>query len=239
MATENPDYTLYYWPAPFRGHFIRAILAYAGADWAEGDPGHGAQMMDADASDQPVPFMGLPILIDHKNEFALSQMSAIAFYLGEVLHLLPDTSQGRALCLKVINDANDVIDEITLQGGMVMWTDESWQVFTEGNLRRWMSMWEVLGERCGLTETDGYLLGTPEPTIADIVTATLWVTMCERFTPIGEILKEEAPRVTALAHRMWDMPALADFGKDADGCYGDSYCGGQIEASLREVVNHE
>ena len=29
------DYKLYYWPIPFRGHFIRYVLAHAGATWEE------------------------------------------------------------------------------------------------------------------------------------------------------------------------------------------------------------
>lgn len=33
------DYTLHYWPAPFRGEFPRAVLAHVGADWGEPDPG--------------------------------------------------------------------------------------------------------------------------------------------------------------------------------------------------------
>ncbi|MCL2654546.1 MAG: glutathione S-transferase [Coriobacteriia bacterium] len=238
MTTENPDYTLYYWPVPLRGHILRAILSFAGADWEEGDPGYGAQVMNAAPTDQPVPFMGLPLLIDHTRDFALSQMPAIAFYLGEALGLLPDAPEGRALCLKVVNDTNDVLDEITLQGGMLMWTDESWQAWLP-NLRRWMGMWEALGARYGLTETDGYLLGTPGPTIADVATATLWVTMCERFHPIGKMLMEEAPLTAALAHRMWATEALANFGQDTHERYGDAYCGGQIEASLRQVVGSE
>lgn len=236
MTTENPDYTLYYWPGPFRGHFIRAILSYAGANWAEGTDDF--ELVNAAPADQPVPFMGLPILVNNQNGFAVSQMPAIAFYLGEELNLMPDTPEGRALCLKVVNDANDVIDEITLQGGMVMWTDERWQGFIP-HLKHWMSIWEVLGKEHGLSETDGYLLGTLKPTIADIVTATLWMTMRERFAPIGEMLDAEAPCTAALARRMWEMPVLAEFAKDTTEQYGDSYCGGQIEASLREVVNHE
>ncbi len=33
------DYELYYWPVPFRGQFVRAVLAYAGKTWTEGDAG--------------------------------------------------------------------------------------------------------------------------------------------------------------------------------------------------------
>ncbi len=27
------DYDLYYWAIPFRGQFVRAVLAYAGKSW--------------------------------------------------------------------------------------------------------------------------------------------------------------------------------------------------------------
>lgn len=30
-----PVYTLYYWSAPFRGQFVRAVLAFAGKGWTE------------------------------------------------------------------------------------------------------------------------------------------------------------------------------------------------------------
>ena len=35
-----PDYDLYYWSVPFRGQFVRAVLAYAGKSWREAG-GHG------------------------------------------------------------------------------------------------------------------------------------------------------------------------------------------------------
>ncbi len=31
------DFELLYWPAPFRGQFVRAVLAFAGAAWTEAD----------------------------------------------------------------------------------------------------------------------------------------------------------------------------------------------------------
>jgi glutathione S-transferase len=33
--TIMPDFTLYYWPIPFRGQFVRAVLAQAQATWHE------------------------------------------------------------------------------------------------------------------------------------------------------------------------------------------------------------
>jgi glutathione S-transferase len=230
------DYSLYYWPVPFRGHFIRAILAFAGKEWHERSD-EVAGLMGQAPGQQPVPFMGPPVLIDESNGFAVSQMPAIAFYLGETLHLLPDSPQGRAMTLKIVNDANDVIDEITQQGGREMWTEETWREFLP-RLKRWMSFWEVVGLRHDLEEDAGFLLGTAEAGIADIVTATLWSTLRERFPSIGKMLDEQAPRTAALCGRLWQRPALRIFAKDSDQRYGDAYCGGQIGQSLREVAGN-
>ena len=73
--------------------------------------------MEGPVRAMPVPFMGPPVLIDEQNKVALSQMPAILLYLGETLDLLPATPGARALTLKIINDANDLIDELTLDSG--------------------------------------------------------------------------------------------------------------------------
>ena len=40
-----PNYTLCYWAVPFRGQFVRALLAYGGEAWTEaGDEAVGALM---------------------------------------------------------------------------------------------------------------------------------------------------------------------------------------------------
>jgi glutathione S-transferase len=179
--------------------------------------------------------MGPPLLIDRRTGFALAEMPAIAFYLGRTLDLMPASVEGQAVALKIVNDANDVIDEITLDGGREMWTPEKWRDFVP-RLRRWMSFWEVTGTRHGLEPSEGFLLGGKEPGVADIVTATLWSTMRDRFPAIGAMLDDEAPRIAALCRRMFDLPALAAFARESDRLYGDGYCGGEIEASLRKVV---
>lgn len=206
------EYRLYYWPVPFRGQFIRAILAYAGKKWVE-----------EDVAQETVAFMGPPALVVEKTGFAIAQMPAIAFYLGETLGLLPKTAEGKAMSLKIVNDANDVIDEITLDGGREMWTEEKWRDFLP-RLERWMAIFEA----APFEEEAG---------VAEIVTATLWSTMRERFPVIGERLDEQAPRTAALCRRLWEMPALAKLAEDARRLYGDAYCGGQIERSLRKVLD--
>lgn len=229
------DYDLFYWSVPFRGQFVRAILSYAGKSWTEMGDAAISDLMEGPVADMPVPFMGPPILIDRKADFAIAQMPAIILYLGETLDLLPATADLRALSMKIVNDANDVIDEITLDGGRAMWTRERWDDFVP-RLKKWMSFWEETGRRHGLKADSGFLLGGDAPGIADIVTATLWSTMADRFDAIEAILQETAPMTFALTRRIAELPPMAKLAATAREKYGDAYCGGQIEASLRKVL---
>jgi glutathione S-transferase len=229
------DYDLYYWSVPFRGQFVRAVLAYAGKSWTEGGDAAISELIGGTVKDMPVPFMGPPLLIDRKADCAIAQMPAIIFYLGETLGLMPGSAVLRAMTMKIVNDANDVIDEITLDGGREMWTEKSWQAFVP-RLKTWMSFWEETGRRHGLKAKSGFLLGGEAPGIADIVTATLWSTMADRFGKIEAILEEAAPMTAALSRRVSELPSLAKLSASAKENYGDAYCGGQIEASLRKVL---
>jgi glutathione S-transferase len=85
------DYDLYYWSVPFRGQFVRAVLAYAGKSWTEGGDAAISRLMGGPVKQMPVPFMGPPMLIDKKAYFAIAQMPAIVLYLGETLDLMPAT----------------------------------------------------------------------------------------------------------------------------------------------------
>jgi glutathione S-transferase len=232
------DYELYYWSVPFRGQFVRAVLAYAGKTWKEAGDAAISKLMDAPVGKMPVPFMGPPLLIDRKADFAIAQMPAIVLYLGETLDLMPAIPALRALTVKIVNDANDVIDEITLDGGREMWTEKRWRDFTP-RLEKWMTFWEETGRRHGLKAKSGFLLGGMKPGIADIVTAILWSTMTDRFHNIEIMLKETAPLTAALTRRIADLPPLAELAAKAQIDYGDAYCGGQIEDSLRKVLGAE
>jgi glutathione S-transferase len=230
------DYTLYYWPLPFRGEFVRAALAFAGKAWTEPDSQEISRLMNGSVREMPVPFMGPPVLVDTANNVTLSQMPAILAYLGETLDLLPDTPEARAMTLKVVNDANDVIDELTLDGGRQMWTDERWAEF-EPRLRKWLSLWEETGRRHGLKRTSGFLLGGAKPGLADIVTATLWNTMGDRFEALDDIITKAAPMAAALSRRVGALPPLAALAERSRSRYGESWSGGKIEASLRKVLD--
>jgi glutathione S-transferase len=231
---DMADYTLCYWPVPFRGQFIRAILAHAGKTWDESDA--VAELTKAPPGKQPVPFMGPPVLIDESTGFTLSQMPAIVFYLGETLDLLPEDTPGKAMAIKVVNDANDVIDDITNDGGREMWTAQSWKAY-QPRLKRWMAIFEVTARLNNATPDAGFLLGSPQAGVADIVTATLWGTLGDKFSKIGDMLNEEAPLVAGLTRRLMATKPLMDLAAFSQERFGDAYCGGQIEASMRKVIN--
>ena len=229
------DYVLYYWSVPFRGQFVRAVLAYAGKTWTEAGDEAIAKLMSRPAKKMPVPFMGPPVLIDKRAEFAISEMPAIVLYLGDTLGLMPADAAMRAMTMKIVCDANDVLDEMTLDGGRLMWTKKRWNEFVP-RLKKWMSLWEETGRRHGLNADKGFLLGGETPGIADIVTATLWSTMTDRFRTIGTILDKTAPMTAGLTRRVVQLPPLKKLAAKARKDYGDAWCGGRIEASLRRIL---
>ena len=230
------DYDFYYWSVPFRGQFVRAVLSHAGKTWTEPDDDSIVKMCKGPVGDLAVPFMGPPMLVDKQADFAIAEMPAIVLYLGETLDLLPATPALRALTMKTVNDANDVIDEITLDGGKQMWTERRWQEFIP-RLKKWMSVWEETGRRHDLKVNSGFLLGGGQPGIADVVTATLWTTMADRFRKIDVMLRETAPLTAALSQRVSSLPALVKLAAKARADYGDAYCGGEIGDSMKKVLN--
>jgi glutathione S-transferase len=229
------DYELYYWSAPFRGQFVRAVLAFAGKSWTEAGDEAIQTLMSGPVKKMPVPFMGPPVLVDRRAKFAVAQTPAIILYLGDTLRLVPAAPALRAMTIKIVCDANDVIDEMTLDGGRQMWTPKRWREFVP-RLKKWMSLWEETGRRHGLKADQGFLLGGERPGIADVVTATLWSTMTDRFRTIAGIFEETAPATAGLTRRVAHLPPLGTLAARARRDYGDAWCGGRIEASLRKVL---
>lgn len=230
------DYTLYYWPIPFRGQFVRALLAFAGAAWDEADPDAVAALRAADVGDQPVPCMGPPVLYDHDAGLYLAQMPAILSYLGDKFGMMPSDAGRVALTHKVIADTNDVLDNLTRSGGAQMWTRGEWEGFISDRLPRWMRIFEELGKRQGLEAGSGFMLGADAPGLADLVTATLWGTMVDKLPGLRPVLQTHAPRVAGLCARIGADARIAELQSDTDRRFGELYCGGQIEASIREML---
>ncbi len=221
------DFTLYYWRIPFRGEFVRALLAHAGATVDEPDSSAVSAMMAMDPRDQPVPHMAPPMLVDNASGKAIAQMPAICLWLGERFDLMPSEPHLKALTLKIVNDANDVMDEMTLDGGKAMWTPDSWADYLP-RLRRWMTIWQATVEQDLLSANQGGL--------GYIATATLWGTMTERLPQLRPLLRTEAPSVVRLAEQARSQGALAAQAEESRVRFGNAWCGGEIEKSLRQVV---
>jgi glutathione S-transferase len=60
--------------------------------------------------------------------------------------------------------------------------------------------------------------------------------MSDRFPEIEAIFEKTAPMTADLTRRVTKLPPLAKLAAKARKDYGDTYCGGQIEASLRKVL---
>jgi glutathione S-transferase len=230
------DYTLYYWPLPFRGQLVRAVLVHLHETWDE--PGVAAlvALKDANPSDQLIPHMGPPVLTDHGNGVSLAQTPAILSYLAHKHGLMPSDPVKAALTHKIVADANDVLYEMTRHNGAQMWTQEAWDDFLP-RLARWMEIFEATGRRHGLTAGSGYLLGTEAPGVADLVAAILWGTMTDKFPPLRPMLEENAPNIAGLTERIRSLPEQASLREKSDAAYGNKWCGGQIEASLSAVLS--
>ena len=61
--------------------------------------------------------------------------------------------------------------------------------------------------------------------------------MTAKLPELTDLVRENAPRVAALAHRIMSTEALAQMRDDTDTRFGNAWCGGQIEASIREMLN--
>ena len=229
------DYTLYYWPLPFRGQFVRAALAHIGAEWEEAGFDEIQALRGADPADQPVPHMGPPVLTDHAANLHIAQMPAILAYLGTKHGILPDDRYLQAMGHKVVADAHDVLYEMTRYNGAQMWTGPEWNAYRP-RLARWMEIFEETGRRHGLTLRSGHLLGTADPSLADLVAATLWGTITSKLPSLGQLLHDHAPAIAALSQRVAARPEQAELRARSDAAYGDAWCGGQIEASLRRAL---
>lgn len=229
------DYTLYYWQIPFRGQFIRSVLAHVRASWKEGDVRDLVEKKNTEPSKQAVPFMGPPVLVDHTANRSLAQTQAILAYLGGKYGLIPDDLMRTALTHKAIADANDVLYEMTLHNGAQMWTQSSWDAFRP-RLERWMAIFEALGSQHGLSNEQGYILGTEEPSLADLVTYSLWGVITAQLPSLRPTLNQSAPSIAGLSDRIGDLPSQKDLWRQSRKVYGNAWCGGQIEASLRTVT---
>ncbi|SHF92728.1 glutathione S-transferase [Microbulbifer donghaiensis] len=227
------DYKLYYWDLPFRGNFILLLLEEVGAKYER----HGASDLYPERSLKiKNPGMAPPYLYECKSKTYFAQMPAILMHLGREYDYLPKRAETHTLALKTILDCNDVLMEITNFNGMAMWQKSNWEEFRYSRLPDWMKIFEKTGLEHGLKDGKGFMLGSTL-SIADIATAALFGTMVYSFPQLNEDLQENAPHIASLCQRVEARPAIKGFLDAQRGQYGNGYCGGQIEQSLRKMID--
>lgn len=230
------NYKLYYWSVPFRGNFIRLLLEEANEKYSEGTSEEIMDLKSMSPEEQPLPSMAPPFLHDLNNDIFLGQMPAIVMYLSEKLDYLPTDSFKSALCLKLILDSNDVLAEITNQNGSIMWEYDKWKQFREKRLKRWFEIFEQTGRQFGLNSDSGYMLGGNQISTADIITYALWGTMIRCLPQLSVDFQNHSPYVFALCQRIANRPNIQKFLESQSQRYGNLYCGGQIEKSIRSML---
>jgi hypothetical protein len=79
-GTTGPAYTLYYWPIPGRGIFIRSLFAYAAVPYTDAPVEDVIKIKSAPFAEQAVPLRAPPFLVDHTAGTAatISQTEAVA-----------------------------------------------------------------------------------------------------------------------------------------------------------------
>ena len=233
----NPAYTLYYWAIPFRGNFIHTLLSYAQVPYKEASIPEIVAIRQQLPTNQPYPCMAPPFLHDHEDDVFLSQTVAIVHYLAHKLNLLPTSTLKATLALKTMLDANDVLGELTrgTKGGP--WDPEAFKNYIQGRFIKWLDIFEQTGLRHGLHDNEGYYLDTPNPTLADFVLFALWGTMKRCLPELSPILYEHAPRVLALCDRIEALPSMHNLVKKQEELYGNRYCSGEMEASIRAALS--
>jgi glutathione S-transferase len=216
--------------------FIQHMLEYAGANYENAEYDEVADLKSCAIPDQPVPCMAPPILHDVPNDCTLSQMPAIVVYLAGELGLAAGDAYLNYQALKVILDCNDVLSDITNANGSRMWTHDHWQVFRSNRLPRWLEIFEETGRRHGLSASSGFLLGTESASHADIAVAALFGTMARCLPALEKDIQSNAPALYGLCHRIEQCEGIRAAIKRQEAETGSTYCGGQIEQSIRKML---
>lgn len=223
------QFKLYYWPIPFRRCFITYLFAYCDIPFLlECRPEKIEQLKNLSPKEQTTPFMGPPILEDLHNQRSISQMPAIVHYISRELGLYPKEPFAASSATKVLMDCNDVLMEICRYNGSTMWTHEQWQTFQTERLPRWMHIFEASLEQD--------FFGSNPVSFADISVYALFGNMIRCLPELEKDLLSYAPQVYVHCHTIGKKSSLANYIEEEQKQYGSLYCGGQIEASIREML---
>jgi glutathione S-transferase len=225
------DYKLYYWNAPFRGNFVQLILAEKDCDYQRLE---ATEIYPQRSLKINYPGMAPPYLYDCKTKKYLTQMPAMLMYLGAKHGLLPKPIESQYLAFKIIADCHDVLLEITNCYGEKMWSRKEWNEFRKDRFASWLKIFEKIGGSHGLKKTSGFLLGS-KLSIADLAVTALLGPILHTFPKMKSDINAHAPYILALCQRVESRPQIAALLQNQRSEWGDIYCGGEIEKSLRKM----
>ena len=227
--TSKPRFQLYYWPIPFRGCFVSYLFAYRDVPLLEETSFEANRdLKNLHPSEQDVPFMGPPVLRDLESGRTLSQMPAIVLYVSRQLDFIPEDPFDVAMCMKVLMDCNDVLMEVCRYNGSSMWVRKEWSQFRSQRFPRWLQIFEESLKRGSI--------GKEPVSFADIGVFALFGNMIRCLPELEADLLTHAPGIHALCQRLSSHPSLAEYVAGEEQTYGKLYCGGQIEASIRKML---
>lgn len=227
--TSEPRFQLCYWPLPFRGCFVSYLFAYRGVPLLEETRYEEIERLRSlPPGEQDIPFLGPPVLRDLETGRTLSQMPAIVLYVSRELDLLPEDPFEVAMCMKILMDCNDVLMEICRFNGSMMWAPDEWTDFRSRRFPRWLHIFEESLNRGAI--------GGESVSFADVGTFALFGNMIRCLPELEPDLLNEAPGIHALCRRLGTQTSLAEYVAGEAERYGTLYCGGQIEASIREML---
>ncbi len=231
-ATSQPRFELCYWPLPFRGCFVSYLFAYRGVPLLERTTYEDIiELKNRQPSEQEIPFMGPPLLRDLASGSALSQMPAIVLHVSRELDFLPDDPFDQAMSMKILMDCNDLLMEICRYNGSLMWERAEWIQFRSQRLPFWMQIFEETLNR-------GYL-GKDVTTFSDVGVFALFGNMIRCLPELEADLLEQAPGIHAHCRSIGSQPSLAKYVAAEEEKYGKLYCGGQIEESIRKMLQED
>lgn len=223
------NFKLYYWALPFRGCFVSYLFAYQDVPLEiETSFEEINKLRNLDPKEQQTPFIGPPIFYDLEADITLSQMPAIVLYASEKIGLMPKDAVAVALSMKVLMDCNDLLMEICRYNGSMMWERQNWIEFRSTRLPKWMGIFEESLKRS--------MIGSESVSFADIGVYALFGNMIRCLPELEPDLIEHAPGIYAHCQRIGSKPTLASFVAGEESKYGNLYCGGQIEASIRKML---
>jgi glutathione S-transferase len=130
--------------------------------------------------------------------------------------------------MKILMDCNDVLMEVSRYNGSTMWEHEEWKEFRLQRLPRWLDIFEESLQR-------GFV-GKDLASFADIGVYALFGNMTRCLPELEADVLSRAPGIHALCQKIGSEPSLARFVAGQERQYGKLYCGGQIEKSIRNML---